>query len=55
MMNAYCERAGKQLAEVRFMFDGTKVLGHQTIADLDVDDDDEEVMIEVTSEAVGGR
>ncbi|KAI5478595.1 small ubiquitin-related modifier [Pseudohyphozyma bogoriensis] len=55
MMSAYCDRAGKQLNEVRFMFDGQKILGSQTVGDLDIDDDEDEVMIEVTSEAVGGR
>ncbi|KDE08130.1 hypothetical protein MVLG_01611 [Microbotryum lychnidis-dioicae p1A1 Lamole] len=54
MMAAYCERAGKSLSEVRFMFDGVKLRGDQNVASLDIDDDEEEVMIEVASEAVGG-
>ncbi|SGZ23828.1 BQ5605_C023g09643 [Microbotryum silenes-dioicae] len=63
MMAAYCERAGKSLSEVRFMFGkfptsvllyGVKLRGDQNVASLDIDDDEEEVMIEVASEAVGG-
>ncbi|SCV74452.1 BQ2448_8091 [Microbotryum intermedium] len=77
MMAAYCERAGKSLSEVRFMFgksrsrpygeeaasspnrhsfptDGVKLRGDQTVASLDIDDDEDEVLIEVASEAVGG-
>lgn len=91
MMAAYCERAGKAVGDVRFMFgsfivlrssfpcllsctthvDGNKVLGTQTVEDvthpplhrlvvvkltrhaqLDIDDDEEEIQIEVTQEAV---
>ncbi|SCZ96758.1 BZ3500_MvSof-1268-A1-R1_Chr4-1g06691 [Microbotryum saponariae] len=45
MMAAYCERAGKSLSELR---------GDQTVASLDIDDEDE-VLIEVASEAVGAQ
>ncbi|KAK4057390.1 SUMO protein smt3 [Microbotryomycetes sp. JL221] len=54
MMNAYCERAGKALTEIRFLFDGHKLSGSQTVADLDIDEDDDEIVIDVVSEAVGG-
>ncbi|ORY88209.1 ubiquitin-2 like Rad60 SUMO-like-domain-containing protein [Leucosporidium creatinivorum] len=54
MMSAYCERAGKSLGEVRFMFDGERLRPEQTVGELDIDDDDDEVLIEVASEAVGG-
>ncbi|KAM0746107.1 hypothetical protein T439DRAFT_330080 [Meredithblackwellia eburnea MCA 4105] len=55
MMNAYCERAGKSLNEVRFMFDGNKIKPTDTIADLEIEEDEDEITIDVTSEAVGGR
>ncbi|KAL8283783.1 hypothetical protein RQP46_005215 [Phenoliferia psychrophenolica] len=54
MMAAYCDRAGKDLKEVRFMYDGNKIQPSDTVGDLDIDDDDEEVQIDVASEAVGG-
>ncbi|GAA5886304.1 hypothetical protein JCM6882_001597 [Rhodosporidiobolus microsporus] len=55
MMTAYCERAGKTQGEVRFMYDGSKLQGHMTVSDLDIDEDEgEEVQIDVTQEAVGG-
>ncbi|GAA6064584.1 hypothetical protein JCM10212_006468 [Sporobolomyces blumeae] len=54
MMNAYCQRAGKDLSEVRFMYDGTKLAPTQTVSELDFDDDDDEIIIDVAQEAVGG-
>ncbi|GAA5868381.1 hypothetical protein JCM8547_002172 [Rhodosporidiobolus lusitaniae] len=54
MMTAYCDRAGKQLTEVRFMHDGTKLSATQTVEDLELDDDEQEAIIDVASEAVGG-
>ncbi|KAM0786931.1 hypothetical protein ACM66B_002353 [Microbotryomycetes sp. NB124-2] len=51
MMNAYCERVGKTLREIRFLFDGHKLQGEQTVADLDIDDEDDEVVIDVVQEA----
>ncbi|KAK4052825.1 SUMO protein smt3 [Microbotryomycetes sp. JL201] len=54
MMNAYCERAGKTTADIRFMFDGHRLQGDQTVADLDIDEDDEEIMIDVVQQAIGG-
>ncbi|GEM10867.1 small ubiquitin-related modifier [Rhodotorula toruloides] len=58
MMNAYCDRAGKSLSEVRFMFEGDKLRPEMLVQDLDFDDDDfsEEnpLVIDVAQEAVGG-
>ncbi|GJN93106.1 hypothetical protein Rhopal_006151-T1 [Rhodotorula paludigena] len=56
MMSAYCQRAGKQLNEVRFMYEGQRLNADQVVNDLDLDDieEDEEVQIDVAQEAVGG-
>merc|ERR1711939_627458 len=56
MMNAYCQRAGKSLNEVRFMYEGERLQPDQTVESLDIDDleEDDEVIIDVASEAVGG-
>ncbi|GAA5831988.1 hypothetical protein JCM11251_002774 [Rhodosporidiobolus azoricus] len=57
MMSAYCERAGKNQNEVRFVYDGQKLQGTMTVADLEIDDEaeaGEEVLIDVMQEAVGG-
>ncbi|KWU44503.1 hypothetical protein RHOSPDRAFT_25622 [Rhodotorula sp. JG-1b] len=56
MMNAYCDRAGKSLNEVRFMYEGDRLKGDMLVSDLDIDDvdADEEVVIDVAQEAVGG-
>ncbi|GAA5968437.1 hypothetical protein JCM11641_007637 [Rhodosporidiobolus odoratus] len=54
MMSAYCERAGKALTEVRFMHDGEKLMGHQTVSELELDEDETEAIIDVAQEAVGG-
>ncbi|GAA5939133.1 SUMO family protein SMT3 [Sporobolomyces koalae] len=54
MMNAYCQRAGKDMSEVRFMVDGVKLTKEQLVSDLDIDEDDEEITIDVAQEAVGG-
>ncbi|BGP19433.1 hypothetical protein JCM10213_000670 [Rhodosporidiobolus nylandii] len=54
MMSAYCERAGKQMTEVRFMHDGNRLAGHETVESLDLEDDEEEAIIDVAQEAVGG-
>ncbi|GAA5828343.1 hypothetical protein JCM5353_004800 [Sporobolomyces roseus] len=54
MMNAYCQRAGKDLSEVRFMVDGTKLTPNMLVSELDVDEDDDEITIDVAQEAVGG-
>ncbi|BGP57689.1 hypothetical protein JCM8202_005472 [Rhodotorula sphaerocarpa] len=56
MMNAYCDRAGKSLSEVRFMYEGTRLQPDQLVSDLDIEDleADDEVVIDVAQEAVGG-
>ncbi|GAA6036341.1 hypothetical protein JCM8097_001675 [Rhodosporidiobolus ruineniae] len=52
MMSAYCDRAGKQPNEVRFMYDGNRLQGHQLVEDLELDEDETEVVIDVAQEAV---
>ncbi|GAA6012829.1 hypothetical protein JCM10207_005377 [Rhodosporidiobolus poonsookiae] len=54
MMNAYCDRAGKNMNEIRFMHDGNKLAAHQVVGDLELDDDENEAVIDVAQEAVGG-
>ncbi|POY75873.1 hypothetical protein BMF94_0955 [Rhodotorula taiwanensis] len=56
MMQAYCDRAGKSMGEIRFMHDGNKLVPEATVNDLDLDDVDEgeEVIIDVAQEAIGG-
>ncbi|GAA5907012.1 hypothetical protein JCM8208_004487 [Rhodotorula glutinis] len=56
MMNAYCQRAGKALNEVRFMYEGQRLNGESLVESLDIDDidEDDEVVIDVAQEAVGG-
>ena len=41
LMNAYCQRQGiAQNPSVRFLFDGTRIVGHETPADLEMEDGD---------------
>ncbi|GAA5912074.1 uncharacterized protein JCM6883_007101 [Sporobolomyces salmoneus] len=54
MMNAYCNRAGKDLSEVRFMVDGQVLTPNQLVSELDIDEDDDEIVIDVATQAVGG-
>ncbi|BGP42881.1 SUMO protein smt3 [Rhodotorula kratochvilovae] len=56
MMNAYCQRAGKSLSEVRFMYEGQRLRPEDQVDSLDIDDieEDDEVVIDVAQEAVGG-
>ncbi|KAL2918799.1 SUMO protein smt3 [Polyrhizophydium stewartii] len=51
LMNAYCERQGKQRSSVRFMFDGARVEDHATPEQLEMEDGD---AIDVMVEQVGG-
>ncbi|CAH1766829.1 19720_t:CDS:2 [Entrophospora sp. SA101] len=47
LMDAYCERQGKSLASLRFLYDGDRVQSHNTPADLDMEDGDSiDVMVE---------
>nr|CAG8611170.1 4681_t:CDS:2 [Entrophospora candida] len=46
-MDAYCERQGKSLASLRFLYDGERVQSHNTPAELDMEDGDSiDVMVE---------
>ncbi|KAI8048056.1 ubiquitin-related domain-containing protein [Gilbertella persicaria] len=51
LMDAYCERQGKQPGSVRFLYDGTRVLPQDTPNDLDMEDGDS---IDVMVEQIGG-
>ncbi|KAG2198903.1 ubiquitin-related domain-containing protein [Mucor mucedo] len=51
LMDAYCERQGKQPGSVRFLYDGTRVLPQDTPNELDMDDGDS---IDVMVEQIGG-
>lgn len=50
-MNSYCERQGKSIGSVRFLFDGKRVEAANTPRDLDMEDGD---IIEATVEQQGG-
>ncbi|KAJ5097401.1 hypothetical protein N7456_008122 [Penicillium angulare] len=51
LMDAFCERQGKQQATVRFLFDGTRVRPDDTPDTLDMADGD---TLEVHQEQIGG-
>ncbi|GAB0132330.1 hypothetical protein EsDP_00000770 [Epichloe bromicola] len=51
LMNAFCERQGKSLSSVRFLFDGTRVQPTDTPDALEMTDGD---TLEVHQEQVGG-
>ncbi|CEP17613.1 hypothetical protein [Parasitella parasitica] len=51
LMDAYCERQGKQSNSVRFLYDGTRILPGDTPSELDMDDGDS---IDVMVEQIGG-
>ncbi|PKX94283.1 SUMO family protein SMT3 [Aspergillus novofumigatus IBT 16806] len=51
LMDAFCERQGKQLSTVRFLFDGTRVRPEDTPDSLDMADGD---TLEVHQEQIGG-
>ena len=48
---AYCQRLGVQLNEIRFLFDGNRLNGHQTVAQAGLVDED---TIDVYAEQRGG-
>ncbi|PFH63330.1 hypothetical protein XA68_13787 [Ophiocordyceps unilateralis] len=52
LMNAFCERQGKNMTSVRFLFDGTRVQPTDTPDSLEMTDGDS---LEVHQEQVGGR
>jgi len=51
LMNAFCERQGKQLSTCRFLFDGTRVTPQDTPDTLEMEDGD---TLEVHQEQLGG-
>ncbi|KAI8879065.1 ubiquitin-like protein, partial [Backusella circina FSU 941] len=51
LMDAYCERQGKSTTSVRFLYDGARVLPHNTPDELEMDDGD---TIDVMIEQIGG-
>ncbi|KAL1985169.1 hypothetical protein VTN96DRAFT_8191 [Rasamsonia emersonii] len=51
LMDAFCERQGKQPSTVRFLFDGTRVRPEDTPETLDMADGD---TLEVHQEQIGG-
>ena len=52
LMSAYCERMGKQMNSLRFVFDGNRINEDDTPSTLDMTDDDQ---IEVFQDQIGGR
>jgi small ubiquitin-related modifier len=50
-MNSYCERQGKSIDSVKFMFDGQRVQNAHTPNDLEMEDND---TIEVVVAQIGG-
>ncbi|KAJ5902137.1 ubiquitin-like modifier SUMO [Penicillium taxi] len=51
LMDAFCDRQGKQISTVRFLFDGTRVRPDDTPEALDMNDGD---TLEVHQEQIGG-
>ncbi|GLI73856.1 SUMO protein smt3 [Penicillium ochrochloron] len=51
LMDAFCDRQGKQMSTVRFLFDGTRVRPEDTPDTLDMADGD---TLEVHQEQIGG-
>ncbi|OWT40838.1 hypothetical protein J008_01518 [Cryptococcus neoformans] len=51
LKSAYADRVGTDVASIRLLFDGHRILDHQTANDLDLEDGD---AIEVQLEQVGG-
>lgn len=52
LMHAYCNKAGLNKDEIRFIFDGTHIHETTTPAELDMENDD---VIEVMVEQTGGK
>mmetsp|Transcript_45990 Transcript_45990/g.143881 ORF Transcript_45990/g.143881 Transcript_45990/m.143881 type:complete len:94 (-) Transcript_45990:47-328(-) len=51
LMNAFCQRQGMSMQGVRFLFDGERLNGSQTPAEMDMEDGD---VIDVMVEQLGG-
>eukprot|EP00457_Paulinella_chromatophora_P025642 gb/GEZN01030318.1/.p1 GENE.gb/GEZN01030318.1/~~gb/GEZN01030318.1/.p1 ORF type:complete len:101 (-),score=16.72 gb/GEZN01030318.1/:119-421(-) len=41
VMNAYCKKVGQDPERVRFLFDGARIRGDQTPAEMEMEDEDE--------------
>lgn len=52
LMNAFCERQGKQMSTVRFLFDGARVQPTDSPETLEMEDGD---ALEVHQEQIGGH
>jgi len=52
LMDAYCQRQGKSLTTVRFLYDGERISPDQTPEQLEMEDED---TIDVMIEQIGGR
>ncbi|MCJ1468050.1 hypothetical protein MMC07_006676 [Pseudocyphellaria aurata] len=52
LMNAFCDRQGKNLSSVRFLFDGARVQASDSPDSLEMQDGD---TLEVHQEQIGGR
>ena len=52
LFTAFCTKRGTDKASTKFLFDGARLNGEQTPADMDMEDDD---VIEAFLEQVGGR
>lgn len=51
LMSAYCERSGIDEKSVRFLYDGKRLLGTETPADLEMEDND---IVDVMLQQTGG-
>eukprot|EP00474_Spongospora_subterranea_P008443 CRZ08901.1 hypothetical protein [Spongospora subterranea] len=52
LMEAFCKRSGKDMANVKFLFDGQRIREDQTPAELDMVDEDE---IDAMVAQIGGN
>jgi len=52
LMDAYCQRQGKSLTTVRFLYDGDRISPDQTPEQLEMEDED---TIDVMIEQIGGE
>ncbi|ODN83996.1 hypothetical protein L202_00031 [Cryptococcus amylolentus CBS 6039] len=51
LKTAYADRVGTDVGSIRLIFDGERILDHQTAADLDLEDGDS---LDVVLQQVGG-
>lgn len=52
LMEAYCDKQGKQFGTVRFIFEGTRLSANNTAEEVGLENDD---IIEAKIEQTGGR